>query len=431
MKHLEPLRERAASYEQFVHTFAQPMSQLPRESIVGNEFALQALWNEQAFEGVALALVDGTPVKVIEPGRWNHAVGPDFRDAILVIGGELRRGDIECHVSPSDWDAHGHRSDPEYGGLILHLTWYATPKAKTLSVHVPHLALEHLLPFYPVEIIEKNVKKKEFAGIEHPCLVRFRNEPLALNRMLAAAGYYRLLAKTNRFIENLQAENAMQIFYESLMSAMGYSRNAGSFRRLAREVTLTVLEPYPTKTRFAILARVAGLLKETHRELWDLWWQSGCLPPLQPYVWDYRGLRPQNHPFKRLAGGLGILHHLEQLMEVPLQELPEAISHAADFLRKEIGASTALVGKKRAASVTLNLFVPYRLALGLLSKNQLNALPGEDVSMPMRDTWLRLTGQSSGIPKDGLRQQGLLQIYTDFCHNQQIICETCPIANGI
>ena len=213
MKHLEPLRKRAASYEQFVHTFAQPMSQLPRESIVGNEFALQALWNEQAFEGVALTLVDGTPVKVIEPGRWNHAVGPDFRDAILVIGGELRRGDIECHVSPSDWDAHGHRSDPEYGGLILHLTWYAAPKAKTLSVHVPHLALEQLLPFYPVEIIEKNVKKKEFAGIEHPCLVRFRNEPLALNRMLASAGYYRLLAKTNRFIENLQAENAMQIFY--------------------------------------------------------------------------------------------------------------------------------------------------------------------------------------------------------------------------
>jgi hypothetical protein len=173
---------------------------------------------------------------------------------------------------------------------------------------------------------------------------------------------------------------------------------------------------------------MAGLLTETQRELWDLWWESGFYPPLQTYEWDFKGMRPQNHPLRRLAGGMGIVHSLQTLLETPIADLPKAITKAADYLRDTINGTSALIGQQRAAAVTINLFVPYRLALGTLSERQLTTLPGEDLSMPMRDTWKRLTGKVTHLPKDGLRQQGLLQIYADFCHNPKIICQTCPLA---
>lgn len=431
MKHLDQLRTLAAPYAAWLQGGGQQCCEPPTDdAAIGNEFALQALWNSQTFDGVALALPDGTPVEVIEPGRWNHADGPDFCDAVVMIGGEMRRGNVECHVAPTDWDVHGHATDPAYGGLILHVTWFADPPAKNLPKRVPQLALKPLLPFDSLTSGTLASRDAQWQGRERPCLARFRDEPLALDRTLVAAGYYRLLAKTNRFIEGLQAENPTQVFYECLMVAMGYSRNSEPFRRLAKEVPLAMLEPFPTKTRFAILARVAGLLKENQRDLWDLWWESGLRPPLEPYQWTLKGLRPQNHPYKRLAGGLGIVHHLGKLLETSLEDLPEAITQAADFLREDLGTKVALVGAKRAAAVTLNLFVPYRLALGTLSERSLMSLPSEDVSMPMRDTWQRLTGRTTHLPTDGLRQQGLLQIYSDFCHNPRFLCETCPLGQA-
>lgn len=427
---LEQLKESSDGYAHLRAPVSEALQVADEGALLGDEYALQYLWQHQTFEGRPLQLVDGTTLEVVEPGRWNHADGPDFKDAILVIGGELRRGDVELHIRPADWDAHGHAKDPAYGNLVLHVTWSATPPAKTLSCHVPSLALERIFPELRTFDATYFARPKDALGVEHPCLAHFKQAPLELDRLLVSAGYYRLMAKTNRFIESLHAENATQAFYEGLMATMGYSRNAEPFRRLAKEYPLSLLEPFSTKSRFAILSRSAGLLKEERRELWDLWWTSGVKPPLEPYVWDLRGTRPQNHPFRRLAGALGILHHLPKLLDLPLAELPEAIVEAADFLKEDVGSRTSLVGMKRAIVVTINLFVPYRLARGELTERQLHALPGEDLSMPMRETWMRLTGSERGLPKDGLRQQGLLQIYSDFCHNHRIVCATCPIAHG-
>jgi hypothetical protein len=427
MQHLEPFKRLASQYETLRGASAQALEEGEGGEVLGNEYSLQQLWHHQAFENRVLHLTDGSALEVVEPGRWNHAEGPDFKDAILIIAGELRRGDIELHVRPSDWDAHGHATDPAYGNLILHVTWYEKPLAKTLFPQVPSLSLAQNFPEYEVFTELHRGLSADANGMTHPCLAYFQKDAIAFDRLLCSAGYYRLMAKTNRFIESLQAEDATQVFYENLMATMGYSRNAEPFRRLAKEYPLSLLAPFSTKRRFAILARVAGLLSENHRELWDLWWNSGIRPPMEPFIWNFKGLRPQNHPFRRLAGALGILQHLSKLLELPFTELPTAILAASEVLRAEIGSKTALVGLKRATVVMINLFVPYRLALGALSERQLQALPGEDISMPMRETWLRLTGKRTGVPKDGLRQQGLLQIYADFCHNPRIVCATCPL----
>ncbi len=394
-----------------------------------DELHVQALWQDAQLRPRALGLVDGTPLEVLEPGRWNRGAGPDFHDALIAIGGILRRGDVEVHLRPNDWDAHGHSGDAAYDNLILHVTWFAEPPSKTIPAGIPHVALQ---PFAektaPFDFTQLSLSAECSAHVqEHPCLLRLRAEPGATERLLTSAGYYRLLTKTRRFLEGLRAEDPFQCFYEGLLTAMGYGRNAEPFRRLAQEVPFERIAAVPSRQRFAILAGVAGLLQPTQRELWDLWWQSGHQPPLVPFAWDFRGMRPANHPLRRLAGAVGVLNNISELMDAPLKTLPGALCEASNLLRELVGAKTTLIGAARANAIVANLFVPYRLAQGTLNPDRLNDLPGEDISMPMRDVWQRLTGALSRLPKDGLRQQGLLQIYHDFCHNPRLVCATCPL----
>lgn len=392
-----------------------------------DEARLQALWQDAAQRPKLMMLADGSPVEVLSPGRWNHSAGPDFQDAVVAVKGLLRRGDVELHVRPSDWDAHGHAGDPAYDGLILHVTWFDKPAAKTLPPGVPSLALQPQME--QEEPFDFGSLEVERPGItDWPCGPRLASEPGSLDRLLVHAGYYRLLNKARTLTAALTSADAAQMFYELLLSTMGYRQNVVGFRRLAQEVPLARLAGKSALERFAILAGVGGLLKESQRDLWDLWWQSGVQPPLEPIAWDFRALRPQNHPYRRLAGVMGVLQHVEALLETALGGMTEKIVEASCELREALGLKGALIGESRANAMVVNLLVPYRLALGSLEPERLRALPGEAVSMPMKEAWRRLSMVSGKLPKDGLRQQGLLQIYADFCHNPRLVCATCPIA---
>lgn len=398
------------------------------EGAMPDEAWLQSLWQDDKLRPKRLALVNGASVEVLSPGRWNHSAGPDFQDAVVVINGLLRRGDVEIHVRPSDWDAHGHAEDPAYNDLILHVTWTESPPAKTLPAGVPSLALQAFTEQTEAEE-PFSLECEAVGGSVFPCTSVLASEPGALDRLLVHAGYYRLLTKAQTLASALTSAEPLQVFYEALFVTMGYRQNVTGFRRLAREVPLERLAGKSSLERFAMLAGVGGLLKESQRALWDLWWQSDVPPPLEPITWDMRALRPQNHPYRRLAGAIGVLRHLEPLLEeVSLKKLPAKIVEASCDLQESLALKEAPIGTSRANTLVVNLLVPYRLALGTLEPERLRDLPGEAISMPMKEVWHRLAPTTAPFPKEGLRQQGLLQIYADFCHNPRLICSTCPIA---
>lgn len=395
-----------------------------------SEAHLQALWNNDAHRPATFTLDDGRPVTVLEKGIWNHGDGPDFKNALLSINGCLQRGDIEIHCSPRDWDVHQHAKNPTYANVILHVTWASTPVAKTLPPQVARFALQpffethgNAFDFHQLSLVDTR------DGVT-PCHAVYAHAPFALETLLASAGYHRFLQKAQRFVEKSTTQAPFQVFYEGLLRAMGYQRNAETFTRLAKEIPFEVLEPFPLKQRFAVLAGVGGLLPSDARELWDLWWTSGCPPPFEPYAWDFRALRPQNHPYRRLAGGMGVLNRVAHLLELPLDALAKEIQEASNLLADVLDLKGALIGARRANALVNNLFVPYRLATGTLSPTRLNDLPGESLSAPMREVWMHLTGTTTRLPKDALRQQGLLQIYHDFCYNDHVLCALCPLAQS-
>lgn len=91
---------------------------------------LIAQWGAGAWRGWTLRASDGAAYTVVFHGRPGGSVGPDFRDAVLTNAqGERLTGDIELHLTPAGWRAHGHSTDARYNAVALHITLTASHTA--------------------------------------------------------------------------------------------------------------------------------------------------------------------------------------------------------------------------------------------------------------------------------------------------------------
>ena len=91
-----------------------------------SERHLQCVWADDRLRPAHLATAAGEPVQVEHPGEWNTGPGPDFLNAALRVGPELRRivGDVEIHVRPADWQRHRHAGDPRYRRVCAHVAYF-------------------------------------------------------------------------------------------------------------------------------------------------------------------------------------------------------------------------------------------------------------------------------------------------------------------
>lgn len=104
------------------------------------EGKVQQVWALQGLARGSWRTRRGLDLRVRHPGRWNRGAGPDFEEAVLVIGGEERIGDIELHLYREDWWRHGHQLDPAYDRVVLHVVLFAggmEREVRTRSGRVP------------------------------------------------------------------------------------------------------------------------------------------------------------------------------------------------------------------------------------------------------------------------------------------------------
>lgn len=97
---------------------------------------------------------------------------------------------------------------------------------------------------------------------------------------------------------------------------------------------------------------------------------------------------------------------------------------------RPLAAPADLVGKDRAAAIVLNALVPMLALSGAPppgAARLLERLPREPVSEPIRRTAQALFGADHppSLYATGLRRQGLLQIFSDFCLLDRSGCGGC------
>ncbi len=440
-----------------------------------SERLLQQVWLHQRLRRDALRTLDGRPVTVLHPGFWNRESGPDFRGAVLQIGDDAAiSGDVEVDLSPAAWRQHGHDRNPAYQQVRLHVVW----RAGTTDLRaLPTLELADLLDA-PLDSLRQWLggetsipgpvtRPGGCAGLLHNVT---END---LRTLLEQAATSRLRLKAEQLAARARQAGWDQALWEAAFAALGYKHNAWPLRRLGelRSMLLANLEgrlPPPVELQ-ARLFGVAGLLPaqltrrwaETDRWLrraWDVWWRwrDAAGPKVLPELaWRFDGLRPANHPQRRLALAAHWLARPDWpsrfepwlVADLPRSQLQPALARLVQapedpfwswhwtLQSGRMKSPRPLLGASRIADLAMNAVLPWLWSRAAATGNRsvqdrvesrYQAWPAANDNAVLKLARARLlAGQPLPRPVRACHQQGLLQIVRDFCDHANALCECC------
>lgn len=397
------------------------------------EADLWDMWESAVRRGVAVE-ADGERLRIVSPGRRGRGPGPDFRDAVArTSGGRLVVGDVEVHRHPSGWREHGHHRDPRYNNVMLHVVFRGAAAAQLeLGIMAPTVALEG----------RGAVASGADAGGGYPCgdaLLRLGRE--GVEEALRRAGDARFREKARRFRLRIAHALEEEVLYRGLMEALGYSANREPFRRLA------LMLPYSWLRRRALALPGRARAQWLSDALMDASGLSeaaaagGCVPPvLRASDWRLGGLRPANHPRRRLLGAALLLHRwLPTGLVSGLEALVRAGSGRGllEALAVEGAAGGRLVGRGRALDMTANVILPFFYSLALRRKDRSLAkaaqdsyaiLPRGEENELTKEFRSRALADAGSMSIAAREQQGMMHIYRHGC--RWLACGACPLGGG-
>lgn len=302
-----------------------------------------------------------------------------------------------------------------------------------------------------------------------PCTTYLSNNPDYTQQLLSTAGYHRIQNKSLMMARRLEdTADREQVFYEEFMAALGYKQNKFPFRTVADQINLSRLHECESREEsLALLLGAARLLPEPDevkatessvfvRSLWDIWWKSGIEPISSDIIWTLHGIRPNNHPTRRAAAAASLFTGSPSLLQ-QIDNLNSSISGKSwikqvteliiercrwPYWNRQLLFSSVpgkekeytLLGNKRINAILTNVIIPFCAAEKELPVDTFKHLPPEDISSPMRTAAWYLLGRDHNpalYSGNNLLQQGLLQIYLDFCLPAKSGCKGCRLLKKI
>jgi Protein of unknown function (DUF2851) len=457
-----------------------------RDENFPTERLLQTIWQHQRLKRGELKTSGGKPVRVFHPGFASLEGGPDFHNAVLQIGDDApRSGDVEIDLRASGWRAHGHDRNKNFKNVILHVVWEneaQNPKSNVQSFPEV-LSLKNSLdaPLADLSLALENESLRSLPeNLRGKCCAPLRElNEAKLAELLRQAARVRFENKAAQFRERAKNAGWEQTLWENLFRALGYKHNVWPMQTLAEMLPCwaqggdsALRHSFPSNSIFEIQARllgVSGLLpdeltraqksSDTYlRRAWDFWWRerdgfSDCILPR--VVWKFHGLRPTNHPQRRLAlashwladkkfipkienwsvSEISDKKLLESLHEILQVERDEFWSWHWTFKSARMKKPQPLLGDARMTDLAVNVILPWlwiRAKEGGNEKIRREAEqrffswpPAEDNSV-LKLARRRLLGTSNGrILKTASAQQGLMQVVRDFCEHSNAVCDDC------
>lgn len=415
-----------------------------------NEDFLQYLWRFQKFTDYDLRTVAGDVVQVIAPGVQNTNAGPDFLNSRVRIGDTEWAGNVEIHITASDWFRHNHHRDRAYDNVILHVVYTANAEVVGGSGEpLPVLCLKDRFDYQTWRYYKSWLKKGGFI----PCENLVTEVPDIIKSDTVQAAFISRLQDKSAVCFDYLTETRGDLeaaFYRLLMRAFGLKVNALPFEQLARATPFSLLRKVwgDRLDLEALLIGQAGFLSEgdfDHSYAADLAKKYSFLQrkfnlqPMPKSAWKLFRLRPQNFPVLRLAQVAAFYHAhgavAQKVLDRPRVESVFAlfdISLESDFwktrytLERESDPVEKRIGDGTKGLLLINAVVPFLFALGKFSKD-------EDVSARAVALTEELPPENNavirGFKKLGFRaesafdSQGLLQLKKFGCDIKK--CLTC------
>lgn len=279
-----------------------------------SELELQSIWfNGQL--GRDFITTCGKQVHIRQFGFWNRSAGPDFLHASVTINGQELSGPLEIDTQSSDWESHGHDTNPSFDETILHVIF-----REPLSTHFTRTSnhKEVLKVVIPESVIQTALQAPIYSSA--PAHLGRCYQPLAqlstmrVSELLEQAAKHRCQIKARRLNAIKESHGADQALWIALAETLGYRPNKLQMTVLAQRLPIKELRKQDNLG--AIIFGTAGFLHpDIHTKappesqlwletLWKDWWKVRTnfeLTHERAIKWTLHGNRPINHPQRRLA----------------------------------------------------------------------------------------------------------------------------------
>ncbi|MEP6603319.1 MAG: DUF2851 family protein [Spartobacteria bacterium] len=417
---------------------------------VPTELELQARWFAGEF-GREFVSTAGDKIDIVQFGTWNREAGPDFRDAAVRInGGEPQRGWIEIDLVDRSWETHGHATNPAFDETVLHIFVEKSDReffTRTSSHrNVPQIRID---PTTLPDAFSTNLPLARPGRCQAPLKGLPEDR---VNGVLDSAAQFRLQRKAARLRAKIDNHGVDEALFQEIAAALGYKQNKLPFTLIAQRLPLKFLREKPNDAE-ALLFGIAGFLespdlaiyqrstREYVRALWDRWWphrdemQRLILPAK---TWRITSTRPSNHPQRRLAA-LSILAQQwlsfrKSLGKTRAHDFFSELDHPFwkfhyTLLAEPSPKEMALIGESRIAEIFANVLFPFWLNEDVDLWSEYAKLPAQLSNRRVETGATRLFGDNprrKSFLKTVAHQQGLLQIYEDFCLPDNSDCAQCP-----
>ncbi len=420
------------------------------------EVELQTLWMAGEF-GREFTTTSGGEVHIEHFGRWNAGAGPHFTGAEITYGQFRVKGDVAVHANVEQWGEEAAAS-PDYEGTILHVFARAEghehgerlPATCTrLGREVPQLWLDTTRFEYPPlepSGAEATACRETLAALPPEQAVEF----------VEAAAQYRLCRKADRLRRLEESFGPTEALYQLVAEALGYRHNKLPFTLLAQRFPLEWLRAQGPDLE-AILFAGSGFLNTTDfhplpgdtrsylRGVWNRWWPRRAefdrlTVPVK--LWNLRGVRPVNHPQRRVAALAAIVRQWPVLEALATAGNATGVRHFFSRLgdpywdrhytlkSARSPSPMALVGENRVTDLLLNVFLPKAVYAAPAAWEDYRQMPAPASNHRVELAARRLFGAGPLVKKllsRAVTQQGLLQLFEDFCLACDGDCARCSL----
>lgn len=461
-----------------------------KKSFPADKKLVKEIWRDQRIERRGVKTAAGDRIFIVSPGEWNLGTGPDFKNALININGKETACDVYAGVYPSDIKMSGTASLSKGNSILSIYLWECDPapgpsKSKSGSGHF--LELKNYLDA-DIDIIKESISPEDYPSSPDvkpgACASRLmQNYPL-FDYIAGLAGDERILSKSRSFEKALSSRTLSELVYRGIIDGLGYGPNRENFKLLAQKLPLERIEILAGREIFeskplriqAIMFGMAGLIPEIEKtEIYDaetkeyvskirkIWKnvREEISPSeiLKSGSWKFKLMRPFNFPYRRIAaasfiiskyidGGLekifysfyndmreGRFNLKRYYKDLKLNEFKDADfwSYRTTFNSKKLAGPVAYIGEERVALILINCFLPLAAAICKDAREQKN-IYGWWIKQPAcsLNSITKYTSKKTGFGntvRAERAQQGLLQIFRDFCDTKKGVCKGCSFRN--
>ncbi|SDD26624.1 Protein of unknown function [Mucilaginibacter pineti] len=417
---------------------------------------LHYVWKFRLFDRNALQTEDGEEIEIFSTGTHNTDSGPDFHNARLRIGDTVWAGNVEVHLSASDWQKHGHTTDNAYDNTILHVVYRNDlPLVLANGRKVPTLQLQDRVP---VELYARYHQMVFGNQAVIPCEASIGGiDGLIMHNWLTRVLVERLEKKSTAVLAALALNRGdwEEVFYQFLAANFGFKTNALPFELLAKSLPQIILaknKNNPMQIEALIFGQAGfleGELKDEYPQKlkteYNYLRKKYNLTPIENHLWKFMRLRPQNFPTVRLAQFAALIvqsnHLFSKILEIKnieaLRDLFTDIktnSYWDDHYRFDVSSkpSAKNLGAKSIDIILINTLVLFLFSYGKHNQQEyyisralklLENLPAEKNNIT--DDFINL-----GVKIDNaFESQALLELKNNYCNYKK--CLQCGVGNRI